>query len=110
MPLFLVEPDLSLTLELPIPEATIAALTTQLEQMEAAGEMKAYCSRLAAEIARLLPELVNWECKAPTSAQLAFALSLCRKLGIELPSGATDSRGAMYRFLAVHAPRDPGLK
>ena len=110
MPLFLVEPDLSLTLELPIPGAVITALAKQLEQMEATGETGAYCSRLGAELARLLPELVNWECKAPTSAQMAFALSLCRKLGIELPLGAAENRGAMYRFLAAHAPRDPGFK
>lgn len=103
MALFLVEPDIDLTLELPMSPASLDALGRQFTSLRAGRGNERFCKRLAAEIERVLPEVIDWELKPPTKAQLAFAKSICYRLNVTLPAAALESRGAMYNFLETHA-------
>jgi hypothetical protein len=103
MALFLVEPDIDLTLELPMSAASLDALGRQFMSLKAGRDNERFCKRLAAEVERVLPEVIDWELKPPTKAQLAFAKSICHRLKVALPASARESRGAMYSFLETHA-------
>lgn len=103
MALYLVETDSGMTLELEVPPYILQALQAQFRLSEHEGDGGEFCRRLSAEIEKLLPQALSWKLKEPTSAQLAFAISICRQLRIELPDSAIKSRGEMQRFIAVQS-------
>lgn len=105
MPIFMVEPDLDVTLEIPVTSDCMAVLEEQFARIKAQGDRYGFAKRLAEEIASLLPEAVDWHLKPPTKAQIAFARSICARLKMDFPSGALASRGAMYLFLNEHSKR-----
>lgn len=105
MALYLVETDRGMTLELEVPPCILQALQAQFRLSEHDGDGGEFCRRLSAEIEKLLPHALSWKLKEPTGAQLAFAISICRQLRIELPDSATKSRGEMHRFIAVQSLR-----
>ncbi|MBB3835282.1 hypothetical protein FHR55_003526 [Xanthomonas arboricola] len=105
MSLFLVAPDLDLTLELPIAPDSLDALSRYLRAVKDGWEHENFCKRLSEEIGRIVPEVIDWKLKPPTKAQLAFARTLCRQLGIELPTDAVAMRGEMHRFIEINSQR-----
>lgn len=105
MDLFLVAPELDLTVELVIPPELSDSVRHFLAAVEGGCDHEEFCERLGRELGKILPELIDWKSKPPTKAQLAFAQSLCRKFGLSLPEQTRQSRGAMHQFLEVHAAR-----
>lgn len=105
MSLFLVSPDLDLTLEVPIAPDALEAVSRYLAAVKDGWEHENFCRRLSEEISRVVPEVIDWKHKPPTKAQLAFARSLCRQLGIFLPTDAATMRGEMHRFIELHSQR-----
>lgn len=105
MSLFLVAPDLDLTLEVPIASDSMEAVNRYLAAVKDGWKHENFCKRLAEEIGRVLPEVIDWELKPPTKAQLAFARTLCRRLDIALPTDAATMRGEMHRFIELNSPR-----
>jgi hypothetical protein len=104
MPLFLVDPSLGISLEIDVPEETEHALRLQWERTADADRRRSFCRRLELQLESLIPELLDWDIKAPTPAQLSFATSISRKLGVPLPVAAIRFRGEMTNFLEEHAP------
>ena len=105
MNLFLVAPDLDLTLELSIAPDSLDAVSRYLSAVKDGWEHENFCKRLAEEISRGLPEVIDWKFKPPTKAQQAFARTLCRQLGISLPTDAATMRGEMHRFIEFNSQR-----
>lgn len=105
MTLFLVAPNLDLTLEVPISPDVLGVIDRYLAAVKDGWEHDDFCKRLGVEIGRVLPEVIDWQLKPPTQAQIAFARSLCRQLGITLPTDAVSMRGEMHRFIERHSQR-----
>lgn len=105
MSLFLVAPDLDLTLEVPIAPDSLDAISRYLRAVKDGWEHENFCKRLSEEIGRVVPEVIDWKLKPPTKAQLAFARTICRRLGIDLPTDAAAMRGEMHRFIELNSQR-----
>lgn len=94
-----------MSLEVQVPESTIEALRRQYRLGVGQGDEAEFNRRLAAEMEQLLLRVSNWRLREPTAAQLAYAISICRQLGISLPEEAAGSRGEMQKFIAIHSLR-----
>lgn len=105
MSLFLVAADIDLTIEIPISPDSMDAIALHLLEMRDGWAQENFRKRLAEEVGRVLPEIIDWRFKAPTKAQVALAKIICRKLDVSLPTDAVRYRGEMCRFLEVYQPR-----
>ena len=92
--------DSEFTLELSLTKESELDLRRQLEKLQQGGHSGAISRRLAAEFSRLVPELLDWDIKRPTKAQIAYARSICYRLKIDLPVEAMESRQAMHLFIS----------
>lgn len=100
MSFFLVDADSEFTLELSLSKDSELDLRRQLEKLQKGSHSGTVSKRLAAEFSRLVPELLDWDIKRPTKAQIAYARSICYRLKIELPEEAMESRQAMHLFIS----------
>lgn len=100
MSFFLVDADSEFTLELLLTKESELDLRRQIEKLQQGADSRAISRRLADELSRLIPELLDWDIKRPTKSQIAYARSICYRLGIELPPHAMESRQAMHLFIA----------
>lgn len=100
MDLYLVCTDLDLTIEIPLPQDRRLQIASQLSRIQERGDRRGFQIRLAEEVAKIIPDLTDWDLKPPTKAQLAFAKSLCNQLGCEIPTPALYSRTSMQKFLS----------
>lgn len=80
----------------------------QLVRLQDQGSLVAFGGKLAKELARAFPELIDWDLKAPTPAQLALARSLGLQFATEIPESASESRSEMHRFIARLSTRVRG--
>lgn len=103
MSVFLVAPAIDLSLELPISETVEQALSIQWERLSDRKVREAFCQRIATQLDSLLPDALDWDIKAPTEAQMSFALVIAKTLGVSLPPEALRYRGSMHEFLDRHA-------
>lgn len=104
MPLFLVEPDSDLTIEVALPAEVEQSWVSQVRRMERSPrDRRLFASRLSRLLTDMLPDALDWDLKEPTKNQIAFAKSLCRQLKVEIPSEAFASRGNMHAFIEQHA-------
>ncbi len=101
--LFLVAPAIDLSLELPVSEHIEQAFAIQWERLTDRKVRDAFCHRLATQLDTLLPEALDWDIKAPTQAQVSFALVISKGLGVSLPSEVLRYRGHMHEFLDRYA-------
>lgn len=104
MALFLVDPGQDLSLELFVSGQTEEALALQWERLKDSATREAFCRRLETRLSEVLPELLDWDIKAPTKAQVAFATAISSKLGVPLSVEALRYRGRMTAFLEEYAP------
>lgn len=105
MALYIVETETGMSFELKLSSASVEAIRRHYRLAAEGADEAEFCKRLASEMEQVLQRVTNWRLKEPTPAQLAYAVSLCRQLQIELPEEAARSRGEMQRFLAIHALR-----
>lgn len=98
MSLYLVEPQNGIALEIPLSESDRHALTLQWARLRETDARERFAARLGKHLTSALAEALDWDIKAPTEAQLAYALVLSQKLGIEIPPGAASSRLEMSLF------------
>lgn len=103
MALYLVEPGLDLSIELPVSEPVERALAIQWERLTDAKVREAFCRRMAKQLDNVIPESIDWDIKEPTKAQVSYAMVLARELGMSVPSQALRYRGSMFEFLEKHS-------
>ncbi|MGG2102677.1 hypothetical protein [Stenotrophomonas sp. NRRL B-14846] len=100
MSFFLVDADSEFTLELTLSPETAVDLRRQIEKLQSGADGSSLSRRLAMELSRLVPEMLDWDVKRPTKAQIAYARSICYRLKIALPEEALESRHTMHIFIA----------
>jgi len=103
MALFLVDPSLDLSLELPVSEPIEKALAIQWERLSDRTVREAFCRRMATQLNSVIPESIDWDIKEPTPAQVSFAMVLAKELEVSIPSAALRYRGNMHEFLEKHS-------
>lgn len=98
MPMQLVLDDDS-GIPIPLDDCVREAWLLQYSRASHTGGMEGFRDRLAACFALSLAECLDADLKPPTDAQLRYATSIARELGIALPSEALRFRGPMAEFI-----------
>jgi hypothetical protein len=99
MTLYLVDPMAGLALELNVPESVQQALIVQWDRIQESAARDAFCRRMTAQLSNLIPDVLDWDIKAPTPAQLAYAMVLSRQLKVPIPDEARHFRSRMHEFI-----------
>jgi len=81
------------------------AIALHLAGLRGGWEQDNFCKRLAEEISKVLPDIIDWRLKPPTKAQIALAKIVCHQLEVSMPTDAIKYRGDMCRFLEIHQPK-----
>jgi len=105
MALYLVDPALELSIELPVSEPIEQALAIQWQRLQDGNMRDNFCRRMAQQLDAIIPQSIDWDLKEPTPAQMSYALVISKQLGISLPSEAIRYRGHMHEFLEQYAPQ-----
>lgn len=103
MTLYLVDPSLELSIELPVSQPVEKALALQWERLADGPSREAFCRRMASQLNSVIPESIDWDIKEPTPAQLSYAMVLAKELQVPIPAEALRYRGNMYAFLEMYA-------
>lgn len=102
MPMQLMLNDES-AIPIPLDDCLQEAWLIQYGRASHAGGIDGLYARLAQCLAASLIECLDADLKPPTDAQLRFAMSIARELGIALPSEAIRFRGQMTEFIGRFA-------
>jgi hypothetical protein len=86
-------------ISIPLNDCVRAAWLLQYDRAAHAGGIEGFQERLASCFAESLAECLDTDLKPPTDAQLKYATSIARELGIALPSEALRFRGPMAEFI-----------
>lgn len=86
-------------IQIPLDDCTREAWLLQYDRAQYNGAMERFCERLAQCFAESLVECLDPDLKPPTEAQLKYATSIARELGISLPSETLRFRGPMAEFI-----------
>lgn len=103
MALYLVNPAVEMTLELYVSPRLEEALTIQYERIKDRRVRDTFVKRLESQIEMLLKDSIDWDIKAPTEAQLNYAILVAKKLGIPLSIEARKYRFHTAMFLETYA-------
>ncbi|MCD9096504.1 hypothetical protein [Luteimonas fraxinea] len=99
MSLYLVEPAHGISLQIPVSESEERALVLQWARLKGAIARERFSERFGRQLTDAIADSLDWDIKAPTDAQLAYALVLSQKLGTDIPLSAKSSRLEMSLFL-----------
>lgn len=80
-------------------------LTIQWQRLTDNEAHEHFQKRLQRHIESLLIQCLDWDLRPPTQAQMSYALSIAKKLQIDLPALALQRAGAMSEFLDEHSAR-----
>lgn len=104
MAVYLVAQGFELSLELDLAPPLAVALQLQSERLGPKDVRDAFSRRISDELNRLLPDLIDWDLKEPTPAQMAYAIELARSRQETVPIPALRSRGAMQSYIESRLP------
>lgn len=104
MALFLVDPTLQLSIELPISITTEQALAAQLERQKDGNDGYGFGVRITNSIGKAILDALDWDLKEPTAAQVSYAMAIAKQLDIPLPHDALKYRGKMDEYLEAYSP------
>ncbi|KQZ59134.1 hypothetical protein ASD53_06025 [Lysobacter sp. Root559] len=102
MPLLLIDADLDLLVEVPMTTDVQDVLALQWRRLADIRSPKSYELRLGDQLAPALAECLDWDLKPPGAAQVTFASSVTRQLGVDLPADVLRLCGAMNAYLHTH--------
>lgn len=101
----IISDDFACSIELPLSAGLIEALACQFQRLESGASRGAFQQRLAQHLQPALLEVLDADLKPATDSQIKFGRDIARKLGIEIPSRALQSRAGMQTFISVHLPQ-----
>ena len=84
---------------IPLDNFSLEAWTLQYVRALHSGRMESLMDRLARSFATSLAECLDADLKQPSDAQIQYATSIARELGIPLPAEALRFRGPMGDFI-----------
>ena len=88
--------------ELVFPESDLELLTRQMSRCVEYGGFELFARWLSNALASSLPDLVDYDLRPPSDAQVKFAMAIARTLGVVLTPDVLRYRGAMHEFLSSH--------
>lgn len=103
MALLLIDPDYDLLLDLGAPVGVLESVQEQWLRLAHDPEREEFAARIAARLLPILSDCLDWDLKPPTSAQVSYAVSLARKLNLEIPAKVLQRRSDMGAFLDANA-------
>jgi hypothetical protein len=111
MVLYLVNPAVEMPLELYVPHQLEEALSIQYERIKDGRVRDTFVKRLEERLEALLSDSIDWDIKAPTAAQLSYAMLVSQQVGVPLPSEAKRFRFHTAMFLETYAnhAKSPGI-
>ncbi|WP_307837966.1 hypothetical protein [Dyella sp. EPa41] len=100
---------------IPIDDVIREAWTLQYDRAHYDGGMDRFRERLAVCFANSLAACLDTDLQPPTAAQMQYATSIARELGVSLPYEALRFRGTMSDFIdryadALRAKRETYLR
>lgn len=104
MALLLIDPDCDLLIALDAPPGLLESLQEQWTRLQHDPERESFGARLSGRVLPILADCLDWDLKQPTNAQISFAVSIAKKLQLEIPSGVLQRRSDMADFLDKHCP------
>lgn len=110
MALLLIDPDYDLLLDLGAPPGLLEALQEQWQRLAYDPERQEFAARISRRLLPVLSDCLDWDLKPPTPAQLSYAVSIARKLNIEIPAKVLQRRSDMGAFLDANADLIIGSK
>jgi len=110
MALLLIDPDYDLLLDLDAPVGVLESVQEQWLRLAHEPEREEFAARIAARLLPVLADCLDWDLKPPTSAQVSYAVSLARKLNLEIPAKVLQRRSDMGVFLDANADLILGSK
>lgn len=84
---------------IPLDDCIREAWSLQWERMHQSGEIDRFRERLAICFANSLAACLDSDLQPPTAAQMQYATSIARELGVALPYEALRFRGSMSEFI-----------
>jgi len=103
MALLLIDPDYDLLLDLGAPSGLLESIQEQWLRLAHDPEREEFAARISARLLPVLSDCLDWDLKPPTSAQVSYAVSLARKLDLEIPAKVLQRRSDMSAFLDANA-------
>lgn len=104
MPWLLLDTDSDLLVEIPVSELLPETVRAQWERFSDEASRASFAQKLGARLESALIECLDTDLKPPSSAQVAYAIAISKKLGVMAPEVTFKYRGAMSDFLTEHAP------
>lgn len=104
MALLLIDPDCDLFIALDATPGLLESLQEQWSRLQHDPERESFGARLSGRVIPILADCLDWDLKPPTNAQISFAVSIAKKLQLEIPSGVLQRRSDMAEFLDTHCP------
>lgn len=104
MALLIVDPDCDLLIALDATPGLLDSLHEQWIRLRHDPERESFGAHVSRRLLPVLADCLDWDLKPPTSAQISFAVSIARKLKLEIPSGVLQRRSDMADFLDQHSP------
>ncbi|WAH62347.1 hypothetical protein [Xanthomonas hortorum] len=104
MALLLIDPDCDLLIALDATSGLLDSLKEQWSRLQHDPERESFGTRLSGRILPILADCLDWDLKPPTNAQISFAVSIAKKLQLEIPAGVLQRRSDMAEFLDMHCP------
>lgn len=110
MALLLIDPDYDLLLDLGATPGFLEALQEQWQRLGYDPERQEFAARISRRLLPVLSDCLDWDLKPPTSAQVSYAVSIARKLNIEIPAKVLQRRSDMGVFLDTNTDPLIGTK
>lgn len=110
MALLLIDPDYDFLLDLGAPVGVLESVHEQWVRLAHDPEREEFAARISARLLPVLLDCLDWDLKPPTPAQVSYAVSLARKLNLEIPAKVLQRRSDMGAFLDANANLVLGLK
>ena len=104
MALLLIDPDCDLLIALDATPGLLDSLQEQWTRLNYDPERESFGARLSVRVLPIVADCLDWDLKPPTSAQISYAVSIARKLQLEIPSEVLQRRSDMTEFLDKHCP------
>ncbi len=104
MALLLIDPECDLLIALDATPGLLESLKEQWSRLQHDPERESFGARLSGRVLPILADCLDWDLKPPTNAQISFAVSIAKKLQLEIPAGVLQRRSEMAAFLDTHCP------
>jgi len=102
MALFLVNPENQMLVLLDAPPGILVAIQEQWQRLSDEGDLTQFTQRLSKRLVPVIADTLDWDLRPPTEAQVTYAVSVARRLSLEIPSEVLQRRSAMGTFLDTH--------